>query len=366
MLKHLKIANLLEKRIEYGDYTAKEIPPERELALQIGVSRVTTRKAIQVLIEKNILLRLPNGRLELNRQPGDGNRRLQIAFLEPAFHSLYSELWRVPVEVAADRFKVAVRPVDFVHWDDPVIPETLNSFDGVFVLPVAEGLPPNVLGLLKASRAPVVVFDQDLTEHGIPSAFIFPPVFVQHLLDYLDGLGHRWIDCLNTQPKEPVCVNRIEQWNLWRAKHGYQGQLYDEPVQSYGFTWVQAYKVMSRLLDEGKFHATALFCTTQAIAVGAMRAMYERGIKVGKDVSVCAANDDGTSQYMCPSLTCLRMPDIVPHMTLCVEWMARGGKDWVGSLLLKPTSDPLFIGETTGPCPTRAKDAAGNRPHGGR
>jgi DNA-binding LacI/PurR family transcriptional regulator len=198
-----------------------------------------------------------------------------------------------------------------------------------------------------------VVFDHDVTQYGIPSAMIFPPVYVQNLLDYLDSLGHRHIDCLNTQPREQICVQRIEQWNLWRAKHGYPGRLFDEPVRSYGFAWIQAYEVMGRLLDSGEFTASALFCTTQSVAIGAMRAIHERGLKVGKDISVCAANDDGTCQYLCPSITCLKRPDIVPHITLCLEWIARGGKNWVGPLLLRSSNDPVFIGETTGPCPKK-------------
>jgi DNA-binding transcriptional regulator YhcF (GntR family) len=349
MLKYEKVANLLEKRIQYGDYTVKDIPTERELAQQTGVSRITTRKAIQVLIERKVLARRSNGQLEINRQLDNQNRRLQLAFLEPAFHSLYNDVWRSPVEMAADKMKASVRPIDFVHWDDPSIPEALNNFDGVFLLPIAEDFSPEIIDTLRNSQAPLVVFDNDLTEYGIPSAFIFPPVYVQRLLDHLDSLGHRHIDCLNTQPKDQMCVQRIEQWNLWRVKHGYKGRLFDEPVKSYGFSWIQAYEVMGRLLDRGEFTASALFCTTQSVAIGAMRAMYERGLKIGKDVSVCAANDDGTCQYLCPSITCLKKPDILPHITLCLEWMTRGGKNWVGPLLLKSTADPVYIGETTGP-----------------
>ena len=78
MLKSLKIANLLEKRIQLGDYTLKKISTERELALQTGVSRVTTRKAIQYLIERKVLAPCPNGQLEVNRGPGDGRSGLSI------------------------------------------------------------------------------------------------------------------------------------------------------------------------------------------------------------------------------------------------------------------------------------------------
>jgi DNA-binding transcriptional regulator YhcF (GntR family) len=349
MLKYQKVADLIEKRIQYGDYTIKDIPTERELALQAGVSRITTRKAIQVLLDRKVLVRRSNGQLEINRQTDNQNRLLQLAFLEPAFHSLYNDLWRLPVEIVANKMRATVRPIDYVHWDDSSILEALNNFDGVFLLPIAEDFSPEIINTLRKSPAPLVVFDNDLTEYGIPSAFLFPPVYCQQLLDHLDALGHRHIDCLNTQPKEQICIQRIEQWNLWRARHGYQGRLFDEPVKSYGFSWIQAYEVMGRLLDSGEFKASALFCTTQAVAIGAMRAMYERGLKVGKDISVCAANDDGTCQYLCPSITCLKRPDVTPYITICMEWMARGGKNWVGPLLLKSSEDPVYIGETTGP-----------------
>ena len=130
MLKYQKVAKLLEKRIQYGDYTIKDIPPERELALQAGVSRITTRKAIQVLLEKKILIRQPNGQLAVNRHEESPTRRRNLAFLEPAFHSLYSDLWRSPVEIAAEKINATVRPIDFVHWDDPAISEALDHFDG--------------------------------------------------------------------------------------------------------------------------------------------------------------------------------------------------------------------------------------------
>ena len=109
-----------------------------------------------------------------------------------------------------------------------------------------------------------------------------------------------------------------------------------------------AYEVMSHQLKTGAFNGTALLCTTQAVAIGAIRAFHEYGIQVGKDVSVCAINDDGISRYLCPSLTCFQLPEnLIGYLRLCVEWMLRDKQKWDGPLKFQADGDNLFIGEST-------------------
>ena len=105
---------------------------------------------------------------------------------------------------------------------------------------------------------------------------------------------------------------------------------------------------MSHQLKTGAFDGTALLCTTQAVAIGAIRALHEYGIQVGKDVSVCAINDDGISRYLCPSLTCFQLPEnLIGYLRLCVEWMLRDKQKWDGPLKFQADGDNLFIGEST-------------------
>ena len=85
-----------------------------------------------------------------------------------------------------------------------------------------------------------------------------------------------------------------------------------------------------------------------AVAIGAIRALHEYGIQVGKDVSVCAINDDGISRYLCPSLTCFQLPEnLIGYLRLCVEWMLRDKQKWDGPLKFQADGDNLFIGEST-------------------
>jgi len=347
MSKFASIIELLEARIKRGDYAVAELPAEGKLAEDIGVARLTARKAVNHLVEKGVLFRLPNGRAAISRQTRKSGMPLQLAFLAPTYvNSNDSNLCRVAATKAAAAMGANLRSVEYVHWDDPSIEIALRGFDGVFFKPWTEVTPQSIIDSIKKSDASVFVLDQDLSEYGVRSLCPFPPVFVQRLLDHLAALGHRHIDCFNAQPIELVIQKRIEQWNIWKAAHGCCGELWsvecDNPLKG-------SYDAMLRLLDRGPLKATALLCTTGPGAIGAMRAMHERGIKVGKDVSICAVNDEGLGRYLVPTLTALEMPDLVSYMSVCIQWMSRGEKEWVGPLRMQPEDVPMFIGESTGP-----------------
>jgi LacI family transcriptional regulator len=144
---------------------------------------------------------------------------------------------------------------------------------------------------------------------------------------------------------------RLDQWSIWQHTHTITGHVINEPVESFDWPIDQARRVINRMLDRHEFHATGLLCTTEGASIGAIRAFVDHGIKVGRDVSVCELNDEGMAKHYSPSITSLEMPNAIPFLSVCLEWMKRGGKEWTGPLLVKPGSVPLFKGESTGPVP---------------
>jgi DNA-binding LacI/PurR family transcriptional regulator len=320
-------------------------PTEQALAQEVGISRTTARRAMLQLMGKGLLLRKPHGKISVNHDHAHFAGRTRLAFLAPAFSSPQFEAWRFAVDRAAERFNADVRIVDFVHWDDPVIPQTLSSFDGVFLVPSSEKIPQAMLErLTKAKR--VVVLDSDLSACGIPSVQLIPPMFISRLADHLYELGHRHIDCLNCQPEDEVIIKRLEQWHLWQRMHRVEGRLIHEPVRPFEHAVPKHYETIKRLLQSGEFKATGLVCLTDA--TGAIRAFHEHGLVVGRDVSVCCVGG-GLEKYAIPSQTSLRAPDAGPYLEACMDWMTKGDSPWVGPLLVQPASVELSRGESTGP-----------------
>lgn len=355
MKKYAQAASFIRKRVRKGDYSLGGIPAERQLAEEVGVSYMTLRRALRELVDEGTLVRQPNGRLAVGRLTQGGP--LQLAFLAPTYNSPAIEQWLVALDSLARSRQGVVRPILYMHWDDPVVQEALDAFDGVFLVPIPETLPAKVEERLRTARR-LVVLDQDLSALGIPSVQLFPPVFVQRLLDHLSELGHRRIDCLAVHPTDPaadpVIQDRIGQWTVWRAAHGVEGHFHSAPVPLHTAPFDVARRALARSLEDGSFKATALFCPTAPAAMGALRALHDRGIRPGRDVSVCTVNGEGMGDVLTPSLTALESPDPTPYLTVCADWIGSEGREWQGPLLLQPAEVPLVVRESTGaPSPKR-------------
>ncbi len=350
MPKYDRFANILEMRIRKGDYVLRNFPTEQQLADEIGASRMTARRALLALMEKGLLVRKPHGKIEVNRDHESAGSKLRLAFLAPAYSSQVVETWRFALDRAADRYDADVRTVDFVHWDDPVIPQTLSGFDGVFLVPSSENIPATVLQRFNKANN-LIALDVDLTAHGIPSVQLMPPLFVSRVGDHLFELGHRHIDCLNTQPHDTVVQQRIGQWQLWQRMKKVQGRLIDEPVEPFQNAALHARSVMAKILKKKDFSATAVVCITGIVALGAIRALHDAGYAIGKDVSVAAVDGSGMEGLYVPSHTVLKLPDPEPYLETCIEWLQRAEDSWVGPLLVQPASVELFVGESTGKAP---------------
>ena len=96
------------------------------------------------------------------------------------------------------------------------------------------------------------------------------------------------------------------------------------------------YRLANQLIHS-KVEFTALYCISDALAVGAMRALYEAGIKVPEDVSVAGFDGIGLGQYYTPSLTTIKQP--VEEMALETIHIL------FGAIKKKPHIQKIFTGE---------------------
>ena len=350
MKKVILAAELIEKRILFADHVVAGMPSERQLADELGLSRTTVRKAVQQLMDKGTLERQENGRLQVSQQAGQRRTRT-IGFITPEGTSANREEWRESlsriVRDIGEEYDVVLRSVVYGHWADSAIQEALSSFDGAFFLTTSEAIPGWLMKKVTESPCRILSLDKDYSDAGLPSIQLFTPSAETQLFDHLYRLGHRRIDCLNTQALDAVIQNRIAVWREYNELKGTSGQLHSltlsKPVES-------AYQLVRDILQEGRSLGTALFCTTGPAAIGAMRAAHEAGLKVGDDISVCAVNSEGVGRYLQPSLTALEAPPRAPYLRRALQWML-SDEAWQGPQLIEADVVPLFEGESTGPVP---------------
>lgn len=338
---------MIRKRVRHADHAAYRLPGERGLAIELGLSRQTIRRAIDQLIDEGLLLRGETGRLGVNPALAADGRdpRPLIAFLNPGGVSAETQLWRDGILGALRNHDVVMRSLSYEHYSDPAISAALEGFDGIFFLPIAsEPTPPWLAARMVAARARVVVLDQDESAARLRSVIVFPFAAGHKLLDHLRALGHRRIDCFNIQPHNPVIVARIAIWREHLERHGLSGELLNHPSNG---TLAAAHRIFLRHLATGVQSGSALYCTSAIAAIGCMRAAHEHGLRIGGDLSVCAVNDEGFGPYLIPSLTSLSATPRTQYLRKAAAWLL-SGKGWATPSLHQPADAPLFIGESTG------------------
>ena len=344
------VIDIIRSRIANGDYGVRNFPAIRKLSEELNVSRQTVRKAVETLAAEGTLHYTPTGRVQF---AGGRVAVRQLALLAPAYpspilFSLYDAL-----QAVADACAWKVKTYHYTHWHDPMIPDVLHNVDGTVFIPFARDIPAEVVRML-TSVPKLVVAGRNLSSHGLPSLQIFPPRFVNQLLDAAGcAQGGGTVACLSTQPMDVQIQERIDYWAQWSALHGVAGPLLNNPVEPTFSAADHARTFLGELLARNDARLNGVgtfFCTTSATALGAMRAMADQGKKPGVDYKICSADSAfGESRLFIPSLTCLNAPSLEPFVRLILDWMSEPERPWPGALLVEPGSPSVFLGESTAP-----------------
>ncbi len=343
--KYTEVMSVIKRRIREGDYLLDSIPGERKIAEETGVSYMTARRAVQELLDEEVLIRHPTGALDVHPRFSRRNKPAEVVLLCPAYPSSYLTQLRSFVSDFAIERSIAVRPAQFVHWDEKTVVEAVEQAKGTFIIPYGPEIPARLVEPFQDNK--VVILDGDFTGEGLPSIRLFSDRCIERVLDHLYELGHRHVDCVNTQNRNPEIDRRIDIWDRWCRRRGVKGDLRDDPTPVFTDPTIVAYRLMSRIVDEKQSRATAFIGTTCPAAIGAIRACWERNIRVGDDLSIATVNIEPPAEFFCPSITGLNTPDLSDPLGKCFDWFG-SRMSWRGPILMEPKESVLFKGESTG------------------
>lgn len=131
------------------------------------------------------------------------------------------------------------------------------------------------------------------------------------MVEYLIGLGHTKIAILSAETQgESIGQLRFEGYCDALRAHGIEmnPKLVFQTEEDLGhFSMENGYLTAKKLIESGE-EFTALFAVSDALAIGALRAFYEAGIRVPEDKSLAGYDGIDMANYVVPSITTMRQP----------------------------------------------------------
>jgi LacI family transcriptional regulator len=190
-------------------------------------------------------------------------------------------------EMSVDEIRSALNSLTSRLVDGLILITPVFGVSYAELLKLAGGTPFVMIDTPLGAEAPSVVIDQ---QHGGHLA-------TQHLID----LGHRAICEISGPLNWHGAVARHESWRATL----YAAGLHPGPSVEGDWTARGGYAAAMRLLESGA-EFTGLVVGNDQMALGAMRALRERGLRVPEDVSVVGFDDIPEAVCFEPPLTTVR------------------------------------------------------------
>jgi DNA-binding LacI/PurR family transcriptional regulator len=313
-----QVESFLLRRIESAAWKVGErILSERELAVELDVSRTTVRNAILALTSRGLFDRSVGQGTFVRRTPGPPvPARTSTGTL--GYVVCKEKSSRRPIAAEAFYFDVFLgleeetarsgRHTLFTYLDDYDAGdiETFRSFlakvDGVIV---EEARNPVLLESARASGVPTVLLAPTAVIEGLDLVTMDLAAGVKQAVRYLRGLGHERIAIING----PLRLESARiRFLAWREAMSETGTAADERLVDgdEGWSAEAGSAAMGRLLER-RTDLTAVFCANDLLAIGALSALAERSRRVPEDVSVIGFDDTELARHSAPPLTTMRI-----------------------------------------------------------
>ena len=127
-------------------------------------------------------------------------------------------------------------------------------------------------------------------------------------LDYLSDLGHTSIAYLGGKEYLNDDTVYFEQRKDTFIRYCKEHHITYEPyLKETEFSADAGYQMMMELIDAGTL-PSAVFAASDPIAIGAMRALYQKGYRIPEDISVIGFDDINVAKFSNPPLTTIYAP----------------------------------------------------------
>jgi LacI family transcriptional regulator len=178
-----------------------------------------------------------------------------------------------------------------------------RHFDGVIMF--SSDIDDPILPLLIKDGGPLVLIGRHPYFLNVTSVDVENREGAREAVAHLIGLGHRRIGLINGQLQMEAALARRDGYKqaLLEAGIAIDAELMEEGF----YSEAAAYQAMLKLLDLAQ-PPTAVFSASDAMAIGALHACRQRGLRVPDDVALVGYDDLPLAAYATPPLTSVHQP----------------------------------------------------------
>lgn len=197
------------------------------------------------------------------------------------------------------------------YKDTNCIEDDLDNFnlliekrvDGIIYFPTHVSIPHKAFLKKIENRIPIVVTDSHIDDINMTSVIQDAMTAASEMMRYLIDGNHRNIGYINGLSYDKVNNWRFIAYKTQLEKAGIKYR--DELVVEGNFSFESGYTCMKKLLKQVKL--TAVFAANDKMAMGAIKAVVDAGLKVPEDISIVGYDGIEYGQFYNPSLTTIRV-----------------------------------------------------------
>jgi DNA-binding LacI/PurR family transcriptional regulator len=176
---------------------------------------------------------------------------------------------------------------------------------------IVSEMEPALIDDLTNSRIPVVFYDVGTAGRNITNIRVNYRNGIEKAVSYLHDLGHRRIGFVGHHSSLGPINERVQSLLDMVARFKPKLEVL-HVTDSDGFDGGR--RAAGELLSSA-FRLTAIMCVNDFMAVGVLRELRERGVRVPADISVTGFDNIRLSEYVQPSLTTIHIPrEIIGQM----------------------------------------------------
>ena len=205
--------------------------------------------------------------------------------------------------IIKENYNLVVRGID--DYKDFTLVNS-KRFDGIILMSQSNS-DNSFIYYLMDKKIPLVVLNRDIDESSIVNILSADKKGAYEAVTYLIQNGHKNI----------AIIEGAEGFNsTTERKNGYLKAIIENKLQinseymvKGNYTIGSGYNAMKKLLSLRRI-PTAVFCSNDDMAVGAMKATFEAGLNVPADISFMGFDGGQLGDYLTPALTTVRRPII--------------------------------------------------------